>query len=117
MRATSGSRWQRGSIAWASVSNHVDLKVGVLFAEFCDEPGQDERAQGDEAGEPHPPADLVDMATCRVENFFHVIQQGASVAQHLLTRGGQHQTAGPVTDEQLGADLVLELETAAETAD
>ena len=36
-------------------------------------------------------------------------EQGPGVAQHLLARRGQRQPAGPLPNEQLGADLLLEL--------
>ena len=66
--------------------DHVDVQFGVLFAELGDEPGKDEWAEGDKACQPHPAANLIDVAAGDVEDFVEVIQEPAGVAQHLLTR-------------------------------
>src|SRR5262249_50782466 len=43
------------------------------------------------------------------EHLVQMCQQGPGVTQHLLTSCGQGEAAGAVSDEQLCADLLLEL--------
>ncbi len=52
---------------------------------------------------------LAGLTAGRVEDLAEVLEQGPRVPQHLLTRGGEHEPAGPMPDEQLGSDLMLEL--------
>ena len=54
--------------------DHIDVQFGVLFAELGDESGKDERTEGDKARQPHPSANLIDVAAGAVEHFVEVIQ-------------------------------------------
>ena len=88
-----------------------------MLGEVGQELGQHERAQGDEAGDPDPPAHLLAPSPGGIEHLVHVRQHRPGVAEDRLTRRGQHQAPCALPDEELRADLPLELATAADSAD
>ena len=54
-------------------------------------------------------AHLAGLTAGRVQNLAEVLEQRPRVPQHLLTCRGEDEPAGPLPDEELGADLMLEL--------